>query len=110
MGARLRAGLEAIAERSGIVGEVRGAGLMFGVELVVSPASRASFEPSLKVGARFDAEALRNGLIIRPMGDTIAICPPLIIDEAGVDEIIELFGRTLATTEQAVASNPVAAE
>ncbi|MFC3125460.1 aminotransferase [Pseudoroseomonas globiformis] len=110
MGARLRSGLDAVAGKSRIVGQVRGAGLMFGVELVANPATRAAFDIGLKIGARFDAEALRNGLIIRPMGDTIAICPPLIIDEAGVDEIIELFRRTLSTVEQEVEANLLAAE
>ena len=99
MGARLRAGLEAIAARSAIVGDVRGAGLMIGVELVVDPATRTAFAPTLKVGARFDAAALENGLIIRAMGDTIGFCPPLIIDAAGVDEALELTARTLATVE-----------
>lgn len=99
MGARLKAGLDAIAARSAIVGDVRGAGLMIGVELVADPASRTAFDPQLKVGARFDAAALENGLIIRAMGDTIGFCPPLIIDEAGIDEILDLAARTLATIE-----------
>jgi 4-aminobutyrate--pyruvate transaminase len=109
MGTRLRAGLDAIAARSSIVGQVRGAGLMIGVELVADPANRTAFDPALKVGARFDAEALRNGLVIRPMGDTIGFCPPLIIDEAGIDEILELFGRTLATVEAGLAKPHTAA-
>lgn len=109
MGARLREGLDAIAARSRIVGQVRGAGLMIGVELVADPATRAAFDPALKVGARFDEEALRNGLVIRPMGDTIGLCPPLIIDAAGVDEILDLFGRTLDAVEAGLASPEIAA-
>ncbi|MDJ0391602.1 aminotransferase [Roseomonas sp. E05] len=110
MGARLRGGLEAIAAESGIVGQVRGAGLILGVEMVADPARRAAFDPALKVGARFDAEALRNGLVIRPMGDTIALCPPLIIDEAGVDEILDLFSRTLRAVEAGLGAPRAAAE
>lgn len=110
MGARLRNGLEGVAAQSGIVGQVRGAGLMLGVELVADPASRTAFDPALKVGARFDAEALRNGLIIRAMGDTIGFCPPLIIDDAGVDEAIDLFARTLRTIEASVQGQRRAAE
>lgn len=108
MGARLRAGLESIAAESAIVGQVRGAGLMFGVELVADPASRAAFDPALKIGGQFDAAALKNGLIIRPMGDTIAICPPLIIDEGGVDAILDLFGRTLRGLEASLKLNRAA--
>ncbi len=98
-GARLRAGLEAAGRRSGIVGEVRGAGLMLGVELVADPATRTAFDPALAVGATFDAQAIGNGLIIRAMGDTIGFCPPLIIDDAGVDEALDLFERTLRSVE-----------
>jgi 4-aminobutyrate--pyruvate transaminase len=110
MGARLRDGLETIAAASRIAGEVRGAGLMFGVELVAEPGSRTPFDPALKVGARFDGEALQNGLVIRPIGDIIAICPSLIIDEAGVDEILDLFGRTLRSVEAGLDMARAAAE
>jgi 4-aminobutyrate--pyruvate transaminase len=99
MGERLQAGLRSIAGRSRIVGDVRGVGLMFAVELVADPATRAGFEPAGRIGARFDAEALNNGLIIRPMGDAIALCPPLIIDAGGVDELLERFDLTLRKVE-----------
>lgn len=102
MGARLKTGLEAIAARSAIVGQVRGEGLMIGVELVADPATRRAFDPDLKIGARFDALALANGLIIRAMGDTIGFCPPLIIDAAGIDEALDLFARTLGQVEAEV--------
>jgi 4-aminobutyrate--pyruvate transaminase len=103
MGSRLRAGLERIARDSRIVGQVRGEGLMIGVELVADPATRQAFDPALKVGAMFDALAIENGLIIRAMGDTIGFCPPLIIDEAGVDEALDLFARTLLSAEAKLA-------
>ncbi len=99
MGARLKAGLQAIAAESGIVGQVRGEGLMVAVELVAEPATRTAFDPAMTVGAAFDAQAIANGLIIRAMGDTIGFCPPLIIDEAGVDEALDLFARTLRGVE-----------
>ncbi|KJC38942.1 aminotransferase [Bradyrhizobium sp. LTSP857] len=99
MGARLRDGLEKIAADSSIVGQVRGEGLMFGVELVADPATKAAFDPALKVGSAFDARALENGLIIRAMGDTIGLCPPLIIKPHEVDEMLGLFAQTLKTVE-----------
>jgi 4-aminobutyrate--pyruvate transaminase len=106
MGARLKTGLAAIAARSGIVGQVRGEGLMIGVELVADPPSRAAFAPELKIGALFDAQALAHGLIIRAMGDTIGLCPPLSITAAEIDEILDLFGRTLRGVEEQLASRP----
>jgi 4-aminobutyrate--pyruvate transaminase len=105
MGGRLRAGLDQIARDSRIVGQVRGEGLMIGVELVADPATRQAFDPALKVGAMFDARAIENGLIIRAMGDTIGFCPPLIIDEAGVDEALDLFARTLSGVEARLAES-----
>jgi 4-aminobutyrate---pyruvate transaminase len=102
MGARLKSGLLAIAGASAIVGEVRGEGLMIGVELVADPATRAAFDPALKIGARFDELAIANGLIIRAMGDTIGFCPPLIITASEIDEILDLFARTLCSLEQDV--------
>ncbi|HWK45527.1 MAG TPA: aminotransferase [Stellaceae bacterium] len=109
MGARLRSGLDAIAARSNIVGQVRGEGLMYGVELVADPATRTAFDPALKLGARIDAQALANGLIIRAMGDTIGFCPPLIIDEAGIDEALDLFARTLRAVEDGLGHDRTAA-
>ncbi len=99
MGARLKAGFEAIAARSAIIGQVRGEGLMIGVQLVADPATRTAFDPALKVGALFDTLALENGLIIRAMGDTIGFCPPLIITAAEIDETLDLFERTLRQVE-----------
>jgi 4-aminobutyrate--pyruvate transaminase len=99
MSARLRAGLDRIAADSAIVGQVRGEGLMIGVELVADPATRQAFDPAVKAGAMFDAQALENGLVIRPMGDTIGLCPPLIINAAEIDELLGLFARTLRQVE-----------
>ncbi|MEJ1979113.1 MAG: aminotransferase class III-fold pyridoxal phosphate-dependent enzyme [Acetobacteraceae bacterium] len=72
MGERLRGHLGAIAARSNIVGQVRGAGLMLGVELVASPADGTPFPPDARVGARIDEVALENGLIIRAMATSSA--------------------------------------
>ena len=99
MGARLRTGLEKIAATSSIVGQVRGEGLMYGVELVANPATKTAFDPALKVGSAFDARALENGLIIRAMGDTIGLCPPLIITPDEIDELLDLFAQTLKNVE-----------
>ena len=47
----------------------------------------------------FDAQALENGLVNRPMGDTIGLCPPLILNAAEIDELLGLFARTLRQVE-----------
>jgi 4-aminobutyrate--pyruvate transaminase len=110
-GAQLKAGLQQIAAQSRIVGQVRGEGLIIGVELAADPASRTAFDPALKVGALFDEKALENGLVIRAMGDVIGLCPPLIITSAEIDELLGLFARTLRSVEAALpAAAGIAAE
>ncbi|MEE9375777.1 MAG: aminotransferase [Rhizobiaceae bacterium] len=73
-----------------IVGEVRNSGLMGGVELVADKTSKNSFEPSQGVGAKCAEFCQKHGLILRAIGDTIAICPPMIISE---EELVALFDR-----------------
>ncbi len=74
-----------------LVGDVRGVGLMGGVELVADRRSGHPFESSLGVGLICTEHAHEGGLLIRPLlGDTVALCPPLIIN---ADQIDELFGK-----------------
>jgi 4-aminobutyrate--pyruvate transaminase len=103
MGARLRAKFEALAEKSPIVGEVRGAGLMLGIELVADKKTRKPFDPAKQAGMTFDTIAYENGLIGRCMGDTLGFAPPLIVTESDVDEIAALCEKSLATLEQKLA-------
>jgi 4-aminobutyrate--pyruvate transaminase len=73
-----------------IVGEVRGIGLVGAAELVANKATKAPFDPKAGVGAYLSKRGHHHGLIIRPIGDVIAFCPPLIINE---DEIELMFDR-----------------
>lgn len=95
---RFQDGLRAFADHP-LVGEVRGIGLVAGVELVQDKASRKNFEPSQGVGNFFAAKALEHGLIIRAIpGDTITLCPPLIITGDEIDDLLGRFGKTLDDT------------
>jgi 4-aminobutyrate--pyruvate transaminase len=94
---RFQAGLRRFADHP-LVGEVRGIGLIAGLELVRDKASKASFDPKQGVGPLFAARAQENGLIVRAMGDTIALCPPLIITAEEVDEMLRRFGKALEET------------
>ncbi|MGO4123822.1 aminotransferase [Inquilinus sp. YAF38] len=100
MGARLRAHFEEIGRASPIVGEVRGAGLMLGIELVQDKATRRPFAPDRQAGPTFDRLAYENGLIARCMGDVLGFSPPLIVDEADVDEIADRFAASLMQLER----------
>lgn len=100
MGARLREKFEAIGRKSPIVGEVRGSGLMLGIELVADKKSRKPFDPELQAGMTFDHIAYENGLIARCMGDTLGFAPPLIVTEGDVDEIAALCEKSLSALEK----------
>ena len=73
-----------------LVGDARGVGLVGGVELVADKQTGQPFEPSQGVGQICAEHAHEGGLLTRPLGDTIALCPPLIIT---ADQIDELFGK-----------------
>ena len=94
---RMQSGLRRFADHP-LVGEVRGVGLIAGVELVADKASKAPFDPPGQVGAAFGKHAQERGLIIRPLGDTIGVCPPLIIQAAEFDSLLERFGQALDDT------------
>jgi 4-aminobutyrate--pyruvate transaminase len=93
-GAVLQRRLRELADHP-LVGEVRGVGLIAAVELVADKASRASFDPAGKAGARVVRQAQDNGLILRGIQDSVAFCPPLIITEAQVETLADRFARSL---------------
>jgi 4-aminobutyrate--pyruvate transaminase len=92
-----------------LVGEVRGVGLIAGVELVADKATKAKFNPVGKVGAQVFSRAHEHGLIIRAIGDTIAFCPPLIITEDQVRDMVKRFKVTLDETAAMLRETEVAA-
>ncbi|MEO0763652.1 MAG: aminotransferase class III-fold pyridoxal phosphate-dependent enzyme, partial [Pseudomonadota bacterium] len=76
-------------EEHPLVGEARGVGLVGGIELSPDPASRATFAAMGKVGAKVSQEMLARGVIVRAIGDTVAFCPPMVIDEDGIEELFQ---------------------
>jgi 4-aminobutyrate--pyruvate transaminase len=81
--------------RHPLVGHGRAAGLVGAIELMVDPAEKVPFDPALKVGARVVEHALDYGVILRPLGDVISFCPPLIIDRAEIDFLFDAVTRAL---------------
>lgn len=79
-----------------LVGEARCAGLVGAVELVADKAAKRNFAAKQKVGAWAMTKALDHGLITRALvNDTLALCPPLIITAAQVDDMFDRFAATL---------------
>jgi len=91
-----------------LVGEVRGIGLVAGVELVRDKATKEPFDPGLGVAAGLAKRAEAHGLIVRALADTIAFSPPLVITEAEVAMMVDRFGRALDETWEAVRTEWVA--
>ncbi len=80
-----------------LVGEVRGRGLIAAIELVADKATKKPVASS--VGAATQLACQNQGLIVRTVaGSSLAFCPPLIITEAQIDELIEKLGTALNNT------------
>jgi len=95
------------------VGDIRGLGLFWGIELVADRASKRPFDPKLRVHAEIKKEALRAGLMCYPMGGTldgvqgdhILLAPPFILEEAQIGELVTKLGSALeAVLKEAVAA------
>ena len=97
MGRVLRAELARFADHP-LVGEIRGEGLIAAVQLVADKVTRTRFDPEGKLGAYVFERAHDHGLIIRNIKDAIAFCPPLIITEDQVREMVSRFAATLDDT------------
>lgn len=93
----LQEGLRSFAGHP-LVGEVRGVGLVGAVELVRDKETRTPFDPAAGVGGALVRHAQAHGLILRPLGDSIAFSPPLVIGAEDIGEILARFGRALDET------------
>jgi adenosylmethionine-8-amino-7-oxononanoate aminotransferase len=85
------------------VGDVRGRGLMWGLEFVMDRSGKQPFPPSTHLAGRIFEQAFEAGLIVYSMagcadgvaGDHVMIAPPLVVTEAQIDEIVELLRRAI---------------
>ena len=102
-GERLQALLQASLGSHCHVGEIRGRGLFWGVELVQDRESKAPFDPQLKLHARIKREALTHGLMVYPMGGTVdgrygdhvLLAPPFITSDTELAMIAELLRESI---------------
>lgn len=94
MGARLRAGLQAIGASIPAIGDVRGLGLMLATEFVT-----ADGHPDRETAARVQRAALEQGLPVQLCGTwnhVVRMTPALVIDEAGVGEALRAWATAVA--------------
>jgi adenosylmethionine-8-amino-7-oxononanoate aminotransferase len=108
-GARLHSLLTDVFRNDPHVGDIRGRGLFWGIELVRDRASKAPFDPALKLHARIKKEAMARGLMVYPMGGTVdgrygdhvLLAPPFIAQAAELALVAE---RLQAATRAAIQS------
>jgi adenosylmethionine-8-amino-7-oxononanoate aminotransferase len=81
--------------RYGVIREIRGKGVLRGVELVKDAATLAPFPADRKLGNALKKTAVENGLIMRVDPDWFAVSPPLIAEEADIDEMCDLIEKSL---------------
>jgi 4-aminobutyrate---pyruvate transaminase len=91
--------LRALADHP-LVGEARGVGLVGGLELVADKATKRAFSPKQGVAPKAVFFGQQEGVIVRAIGDTIAVCPPLIITAEEVDEMFDRITRAFDKTEE----------
>ena len=86
--------LNALADHP-LVGQVRGMGLLAAVEIVADKAAKKPFAPTVNMGAWIQAKAMEYGVIVRAIGNCIALCPPLICEIEQLDELVDGLARAL---------------
>jgi len=77
------------------IGETRGVGLMAALEMVKNKKTKEPFEGHLNMGDKVANMSIDNGLICRPLGPAIVLCPQFIITKAQIDEMFDSLHSTL---------------
>ncbi|TWI38128.1 aminotransferase [Paracoccus sulfuroxidans] len=91
---RFEAGMKELAENPNI-GEYRGVGFMWALEAVRDKPTKTPFDASLSVSERIANASTDAGLICRPLGQSIVLCPPFIMTEAQMDEMFDKLNSAL---------------
>ena len=92
---RLRAALESVAAARPGVTNLRACGMVAAVDLV--GAGGAPLDPRRRTGYRVYQEAVRRGALLRPLGDTMYLFPPLTVTETEIDELASILGASIDT-------------
>lgn len=104
-GRDLKRGLRQLATRHPTIGQVRGEGLLLGIELVAGQATRQPFPAETRAAQQLTATALAHGLVVYTAGtqdcpDAVLIAPPLTITTAQITELLALLDTSLEQAER----------
>ncbi len=107
MGTRLRGRLEEVQKHSGVMGDIRGKGLLMAIEIVADKDTKAILPASTQAIQRIVELGMERGLLLYSrrtanglFGEWLMVAPPLIVDAQQVDTIAALIGDTLAEFEK----------
>jgi 4-aminobutyrate--pyruvate transaminase len=100
MGLRMRERLEAMRATYPMIGDVRGAGLLQGVEIVADRDTRRGYSPDVKPGKMIEKASRDRGLIFRCATDYVAFSPPLVSTPADIDEMCDILDQSLAEVQE----------
>jgi adenosylmethionine-8-amino-7-oxononanoate aminotransferase len=83
-----------------MIGDVRGAGLLQGVEFVKDPHTGERFPPTVRPGKVVEREARERGLILRCGEDFAALAPPLVVTAQDIDDMCGILAQSIAVAQQ----------
>ena len=99
VGAHFQARMAAFESQFGIVGDVRGRGLMVGIEMVTDKASRTPMPRSSDIPARIAREAYQRGAMVRISGPNMILSPPLVITREEIDHLADVLEASFAAVQ-----------
>jgi 4-aminobutyrate aminotransferase-like enzyme len=99
VGGYLLARLKDIQKRHPNMGDVRGKGLMVGIELVADPETKRPFDLAENFGARIWDRCVAKDILIRNLADTFIISPPLTFTTEHADKIADTFDEAISAVE-----------
>jgi len=100
VGAYLLARLKDVQTRHPQMGDVRGLGLMIGIELVKDPETKEIFDLKRGFGTRIADLCRARGVLIRNLADTFIVSPPLILERQHADTMADAFEAAIAIVER----------
>ena len=99
-GEQLKSRLEEIRDKHPIIGDVRGTGLIQGIEFVKDRETKEHFDPAVGLNTRLTEKLIERGVWIRVPAYILPIAPPLVINSDETDELVDAIDESITEVEQ----------